>query len=33
MIHCSNLTKDYKSFKKTGWLKLRRSPSCTARRC
>lgn len=27
MIHCSNLTKDYKSFKKTGWLKLRRSKS------
>ena len=27
MVHCSNLTKDYKSFKKTGWLKLRRSKS------
>ena len=27
MIHCSNLTKDFKSFKKTGWLKLRRSKS------
>ena len=27
MIHCSNLTKDYKSLKKTGWLKLRRSKS------
>ena len=27
MIHCSNLTKDYKSFKKTGKLKLRRSKS------
>lgn len=27
MIHCSNLTKDYKPFKKTGWLKLRRSKS------
>lgn len=27
MIHCSNLTKDYHSFKKTGRLKLRRSKS------